>query len=140
MVLKELIVEVLDKGAKLKSREILARITLLDPNNIYTVTDINKSIYHELKNKIIFDKLTYKYYLKDKVKITKEFTNLELIKKTLEITDKSMSLIDISNYIRIKFNKNLKIDEIQIILLVELKDSIGIDNSNLSVIKYFINE
>lgn len=139
MVLKELIAEVLDKGAKLKSREILARITLLDPNNIYTVTDINKSIYHELKNKVIFDKLTYKYYLKDKVKNIEEFTNLELIKKTLEITDKSMSLIDISNYIRTKYNKNLKIDDIQIILLVDLKDSIGIDNSNLSVIKFFLN-
>ena len=139
MELKNLIVEVLNKGAKLKSKEILVRITLLDPNNIYTVTDINKSIYHELKNKVTFDKLTYKYYLKDKVKIIEEFTNLELIKKTLEITDKSMSLIDISNYIRTKYNKNLKIDDIQIILLVDLKDSIGIDNSNLSVIKFFLN-
>jgi hypothetical protein len=139
MKLKELIIEVLNKGAKLKSREIINRITLLDPINIYTVTDINKSIYHELKNKVIFDKLTYKYYLKDKVKNIEEFTNLELIKKTLEITDKSMSLIDISNYIRTKYNKNLKIDDIQIILLVDLKDSIGIDNSNLSVIKFFLN-
>ena len=139
MKLKELIVETLNSGAKLKSREILARITLLDTNNIYTVTDINKSIYHELKNKVIFDKLTYKYYLKDKVKNIEEFTNLELIKKTLEITDKSISLIDISNYIRTKYNKNLKIDDIQIILLVDLKDYIGIDNSNLSVIKFFLN-
>lgn len=139
MELKKLILEVLNKGAKLKSKEILVRITLLDPNSIYTVTDINKSIYHELKNKVIFDKLTYKYYLKDKVKIIEEFTNLELIKKTLEITDKSMSLIDISNYIRTKYNKNLKIDDIQIILLVDLKDSIGIDNSNLSIIKFFLN-
>ena len=139
MKLKELIVETLNRGAKLKSREILARITLLDTNNIYTVTDINKSIYHELKNKVIFDKLTYKYYLKDKVKNIEEFTNLELIKKTLEITNKSISLIDISNYIRTKYNKNLKIDDIQIILLVDLKDSIGIDNSNLSVIKFFLN-
>ena len=54
MQLKELILETLKRGGKLKSREILLKLNLLEPNNIYSVKDINKTIYHELKNIVFF--------------------------------------------------------------------------------------
>jgi hypothetical protein len=139
MELNKLIIEVLNKGATLKSKEILHRITILKPNNIYTVTDINKTIYHELKNKVNYDKLTYKYYLSTKVEYNNVLSNSELIKKTLEMNNKSMSLIDISYFIKLKYKKYLKIDEIQIILLLDLRDIIGIDNDNIAIVKYYIN-
>lgn len=63
-----------------------------------------------------------------------------MIMNALMKNDKSMSLIDISNYIKLKYNKNLKIDDIQIILLDELKNEIGIDSSRSSSIKFFIIE
>ena len=139
MELKDLIIEILKKGANLKSKEILERVTLLEPNNIYTTADINKTIYHKLKNKVNYDKLTYKYYVRTKVEYINVLSNSELIKKTLEMNNKSMSLIDISNFIKLKYKKYLKIDEIQIILLVDLRDIIGIDNDNTTLIKYYIN-
>lgn len=47
MLLKELIIEVLRRGEKLKSREIFEKLKLLDSNVIYNISDINKTIYHQ---------------------------------------------------------------------------------------------
>ena len=71
MKLREQILEILKRGAKLKSREILLKLNLLEPNNIYSVIDINKTIYHELKNTVFFDKSTYKYYMLENDKMIK---------------------------------------------------------------------
>ena len=140
MKLREQILEILKRGAKLKSREILLKLNLLEPNNIYSVTDINKTIYHELKNTVFFDKSTYKYYMLENDKMILNITNAEMILNSLQKSNHPLSLIDISNYIKLKYNKNIKIDELQEIILFELSENIGIDNSNPSFLKYFIVE
>lgn len=140
MLLKELIIEVLRRGEKLKSREIFEKLKLLDSNVIYNISDINKTIYHQLRNKVHFDKLTYQYFILENNKPIIDLSKSEMIMNALMKNDKSMSLIDISNYIKLKYNKNLKIDDIQIILLDELKNEIGIDSSRPSSIKFFIIE
>lgn len=140
MQLKELILETLKRGGKLKSREILLKLNLLEPNNIYSVKDINKTIYHELKNIVFFDKSTYKYYMLENNKMSLDFSKAEMIMYSLQKSNHSISLIDISNYIKLKYNKIIKIDEIQEIILVELSGNVGFDNSNPPSIKYFIIE
>ena len=140
MQLKELITELLKRGSKLKSREILENLNLLEPNNIYSVSDINKTIYHELKNIVFFDKSTYKYYMIENNKMSLDFSKAEMIMYSLQKSNHSISLIDISNYIKLKYNKIIKIDEIQEIILVELSGNVGFDNSNPPSIKYFIIE
>ncbi len=139
MQLRELILEILKRGAKLKSREILIKINLLEPNNIYSVTDINKTIYHELKNTVFFDALTYKYYMLEN-KMVLNLSKAEMIMNSLQKSSHPISLIDISNYIKLKYNKIIKIDEIQEIILFELQGDVGFDNSNPIHIKYFIVE
>lgn len=140
MQLKDLIIEILKRGGKLRSREILLKSKLLDPDNIYSVTDINKTIYHELKNIVFFDKSTYKYYMLENNNIISDISKAEMIINSLQKSNKSISLIDISNYIKLKYNKIIKIDEIQEIILDELSGKVGFDNSSPSSIKYFIVE
>lgn len=140
MQLREQILEILKRGAKLKSREILLKLNNLEPNNIYSVTDINKTIYHELKNIVYYDKSTYKYYMFENEKMILNITNAEMILNSLQKSNQPITLIDISKYVKLKYKKNIKINEIQEIILFELSANVGFDNSNPSLIKYFIVE
>ena len=80
-----------------------------------------------LKTLFFFDKSTYKYYMLENNKMSLDFSKAEMI-------------MYISNYIKLKYNKIIKIDEIQEIILVELSGNVGFDNSNPPSIKYFIIE
>lgn len=140
MQLKELILEILKRGGQLKSREIHLKLRLLEPNNIYSVTDINKTIYHELKNIVFYDKSTYKYYMLKNNNLNLDTSKAEMIINSLKNSNKPNTLIEISNYIKLKYNKIIKIDEIQEIILGELSGKIGFDYSRPCYIKYFIVE
>lgn len=60
-----------------------------------------------------------------------------MILLTLRINDKPMTLIDISNYIRCAHKKNIRIDDVLLIILKELRYEIGIKEGK--VVKYYLH-
>ena len=84
MYLKDLIIEILKRGGKLKSWEIAKRASILDEGMPYTKDDVKDIIFKELKHIVNYDHLTYQYFIinipKSNIKSDKE-----LILETLKI-------------------------------------------------------
>ncbi|MCX6195174.1 MAG: hypothetical protein NTY55_00810 [Flavobacteriia bacterium] len=136
MKLKELILEILKRGEKFKSREIARRASILDQGMPYTKDDVKEVIFNELKHIVNYDNLTYEYYIINKISKSNPISNKDLILETLKINEVPMTLIDISNYIRYNYKKKISIDDILIIILKDLRYEVGIDEGKL--VKYFL--
>lgn len=79
---------------------------MLDNGFPYTKEDVKDVIFNELKNHVNYDKFTYEYYIGDKTP-PKEITidNKDILLETLRINEKSMTIIDIANFIKLNFKK-----------------------------------
>jgi hypothetical protein len=136
MKLKELILEILKRGEKLKSREIAKRASLLDGGMPYTKEDVKEVIFNELKHIVNYDQLTYEYYIINKIPKSNPISDKDLLLETLKINEVPMSLIDISNYIRYNYKKNISIDNILLIIIKDLRYEVGIDDGKM--VKYYL--
>jgi hypothetical protein len=137
MNLKDIILEILKNGNKLKSREIAKRASTLDDGLPYTKEDIKEVIFNELKHIVNYNNITYEYYIINNTPNSCPISNKDMILLTLRINDKPMTLIDISNYIRRTHKKNISIDDILLIILKELRYEIGIEEGK--VVKYYLH-
>ncbi len=136
MNLKELILEILKRGGKYKSKEIARRASILDNGIPYTKEDIKNTIFKELYQTVNYDKLTFEYFIIDKSKKSIVLENKDLILETLKSNNDPMSIIDISNTIRRNYKKNISIDDILLIIVKELRYEVGIEDGKL--MKYYI--
>lgn len=136
MNLKELILEILKRGGKFKSKEIARRASILDNGIPYTKEDVKSTIFKELNQVVNYDKFTFEYYIINKSSKTLPFEKKELILETLKLNNESMSAIDISNFIRHTYKKNINIEDIMFIIIRELRYEVGIDEGKL--VKYFL--
>ncbi len=137
MKLKELIVEILKRGGSYKSSQIANKASLLDYGFPYTKEDVKDVIFNELKGHVKYDKFTYEYYIGDKIPpqaIT--IDNKDILLETLRINEKSMTIIDIANFIKLNFKKNINIDELLLIIIKDLVNDIGIVGGK--PLKYFL--
>jgi hypothetical protein len=137
MKLKELIIEILKRGGRYKSAQIANKASLLDYGFPYTKEDVKDVIFNELKSHVNYDKFTYEYYIGDKTP-PKVITidNKDILLETLRINEKSMTIIDIANFIKLNFKKNINIDELLLIIVKDLVNDIGIDRGK--PLKYFL--
>lgn len=136
MNLKELILEILKRGGKFKSKEIARRASILDNGIPYTKEDVKSTIFKELYQTVNYDKSTFEYYIINNSTKTIPLEKKELILETLKLNNEPMSSIDISNFIRYTFKKNINSEEILFIIIKELRYEVGIDEGKL--VKYFL--
>ena len=136
MNLKELILEILKRGGKYKSKEIARRASILDNGMPYTKEDVKNTIFKELYQTVNYDKLTFEYFIIDKSKKSIVLENKDLVLETLKSNNDPMSIIDISNTIRRNHKKNISIDDILLIIVKELRYEVGIEDGKL--MKYYI--
>lgn len=136
MQLKNLILEILKRGEKFKSREIAKRASILDQGMPYTKDDVKEVIFNELKDIVNYDHLTYEYYIINKDPKPNLVSNKDLILVTLKKSEVPMTLIDISNNIRLNYKKNISIDDILLIILKDLRYEVGFEEGKL--VKYYL--
>ena len=136
MYLKDLIIEILKRGGKLKSWEIAKRASILDEGMPYTKDDVKDIIFKELKHIVNYDHLTYQYFIinipKSNIKSDKE-----LILETLKINGNPITIIDIAIYIRKNYKKNINIDDILMIIVKDLRFEVA-RNTDGKLLKYFL--
>lgn len=137
MKLKDLILEILKRGGKFKSREIARRATILDDGILYSKEDVKEIIFKELNQIVNYDKITFEYFIINNVVKTYPLNIKDLIIETLKINEAPMSSIDISNYIRQNFKKNIKIDDIMTSIITDLRYEVGLTDAKL--VKYFLH-
>lgn len=136
MNLKELILEILKRGGKFKSKEIARRASILDNGIPYTKEDVKSTIFKELNQIVNYDKSTFEYYMINNSPKTIPLEKKELILETLKLNNEPMSSIDISNFIRHTYKKNINREEILFIIIKELRYEVGIDDGKS--VKYFL--
>lgn len=137
MKLKDLILEILKRGGKFKSREIARRATALDNGIPYSKEDVKEIIFRELNHIVNYDQITFEYYIINKVPKIYPLNIKDLILETLKINEVPMSSIDISNYIRHNYKKNIKIDDIMMAIITDLRYEVGLTDDRL--VKYFLH-
>lgn len=136
MKLKDLVLEILKRGEKFKSREIAKRASVLDEGMPHTKEDVKEVIFNELKHIVNYDQMTYEYYMINKIPKTIPTSDKDLILETLKINQVPMSIIDISNFIRNNYKKNISIDNILLIIIKDLRFEVGIDDGKM--VKYYL--
>lgn len=136
MNLKELILEILKRGGKYKSKEIARRASILDNGIPYTKEDIKNTIFKELNQIVKYDKLTFEYYILNQSPKTIPLEKKDLILETLRIKNEPMSIIDIANFIKLNYKKNIGLDDILLLILKDLRYEVGIEEGKL--IKYYL--
>ena len=62
--------------------------------------------------------------------------NKDILLETLRINEKSMTIIDIANFIKLNFKKNINIDELLLIIIKDLVNDVGIDGEK--PLRYFL--
>jgi len=136
MNLKDNIIEILKRGEKFRARKIADRVFMLNGGIPITVEEVKTCIFNDLRGVVKYDNINYEYYILNK-KITKiPITTNDFILETLKTHVEPMSSMDISNYVRLKYNKSIKSDDIVFAILTELKHEVGISDSKN--IKYFL--
>lgn len=133
-MLKNIIVEILKRGEKLKSKEIAQRASLLSGGENISKELIKKTIFQELSGIVKYDSKTFEYYIIEKSE-SKSISKEEMIIETLKINQCEMSSIDIANFIKNKFKKYINKDEVEMIILSSLLFDVGIKDGK--IIKYF---
>ncbi len=136
MNLKELILEILKRGGKFKSKEIARRASILDNGIPYTKEDVKSTVFKELNQIVNYDKSTFEYYIINNSSKTIPLEKKQLILETLKLNNEPMSSIDISNSIRHTYKKNINSEEILFIIIKELRYEVGIDDGKS--VKYFL--
>lgn len=136
MNLKDLILEILKRGGKYKSKEIARRASILDNGIPYTKEDIKNTIFKELNQIVKYDKLTFEYYIINNSPGKIPLEKKDLILETLKLKNEPMSIIDISNSIKHNYKKNISLDDILLIILKDLRYEVGLEEGKL--VKYFI--
>lgn len=136
MNLKELILEILKRGGKYKSKEIARRASILDNGVPYTKEDIKNTIFRELNQIVKYDKITFEYYIIDNSPRTIPLEKKDLILETLKLKNEPMSIMDISNSIRHNYKKIISLDDILLIIIKDLRYEVGIDEGKQ--VKYYI--
>ena len=138
-MLSDVILQILNRGASLKSREIAQKASMLSNGDLISKEDIKREIFKNLKDKVTYDETTYQYYLTNynrKIKPKLKLEIKEMIIKILGNTNIPLSAIDISNEIKKDFKCALKYEKIELIILTELKFEVGIVKDRL--IKYYL--
>jgi len=138
-MLSDIILQILNGGARLRSREIAQKASLLSGGDYISKEDIKKEIFSKLKEKVTYDNTTYQYYLsgiKSQSKQSIKIESKEMILKVIGNSNKPLTAIDISNEIRKIYKCTVQYENIEIIILTELKYDIGIIKDR--VIKYYL--
>lgn len=138
-MLSDVILQILNAGARLRSREIAQKASLLSGGDYISKEDVKKEIFDKLKEKVTYDSTTYQYYLtsnKSQLKQPQKIENKEMILKVIGSSNNPLTAIDISNEIRKMYKCTVHYENIEIIILTELKYDIGIIKDG--VIKYFL--
>lgn len=136
MNLKDLILEILKRGGKYKSKEIARRASILDNGIPYTKEDIKNTIFKELNQIVKYDKLTFEFYIINNSPVKIPLEKKDLILETLKLKNEPMSIIDISNSIKHNYKKNISLDDILLIILKDLRYEVGLEEGK--IVKYFI--
>jgi len=136
MILEKEIPKLMKSGRRYKLTDITKKINLLNGDLTISKSDIFKAIKSDLNHIIKYDEETFTYYIKSKKALPYPTNEIDSIRYALVLSEKEMTSIDIKNFIKNNFRKTISILDIEVLLLTDLKNEIGITKTR--PIRYYL--